>query len=331
MPLRIEIPFNHVQELKERASGVIEQILNLCFKNFTDAIQNHDASLIKPFNFSNHTDYSDPVVRSFYILKYFYAYFFEFLEIFQLLFKELNRININFENINIVSFGSGSLVDLIALALLVPDLTDQLSIKYFGFDAEDWEMYIENLPSNIEHRFIKGNFFEKFHEEDTFKEDGVNILIFPNSIDDAIKYYDDLKNIINDKLFVNSGLFSVITTFPKDRLQSDESTEFDKLIALLDSGFKANTMFRSRLSIKNRKTDNPDMGITADSTYPSYPNRIFQALTNANIEQLCPKYSKCMSHCLKREQKQCIEERRPIPILKYKYIKYRIEVFFNDN
>lgn len=330
MQLNIEIPYDPDIELRERVKSILNQTLNPCFDFLSDNIRRRDASVIQPFTFSTHTDYSDPLVRSFYILKYFYAYLFEFIEIFQLLFKEVNRINTNNRNINIVSFGSGCLVDLIALAIMDPALISDVSIKYFGFDTENWEMTIKNLPSNIDYRFIEGNFFETINNDEYFSIDEFNIFISPNSIDDAIQDLGSLKSFINEKLF-QSRACSIITTFPKAGSPGFDINVYQSFFLLLDSVLNTKINFQYRTTIKNQKSENLKVGITTiDRNFPVYPDNLKDKLTNAKIERMCPKYCVRGNHCDKRSN-ECKDDKKPIPILTYKYINYRIEVYSNDH
>lgn len=86
-------------------------------------------------------DYSDIHVQQLYLLRYAYAYSFEYKRMYASL---IRRMNPGME-IAVTSIGCGSMIDYWALTRVVPN---RCTIRYRGIDTIDWSYRMEQRPQD---------------------------------------------------------------------------------------------------------------------------------------------------------------------------------------
>ena len=123
------------------------------------------------FYSKNIPDYNKIYIQQLYLLRYAYAYIFEYKEIYNTLFSILpNEIN----NINILSIGSGACLDFYSLNLIYTHTVD-----YLGIDCIDWHYKPENLENTLyKFKFYKDDFLNILKNHSINRE----IIFFPKSI-----------------------------------------------------------------------------------------------------------------------------------------------------
>ena len=93
------------------------------------------------FDAGNLPDYSDIHVQQLYLLRYAYAYSFEYKRMYASL---IRRMNPGME-IAVTSIGCGSMIDYWALTRVVPN---RCTIRYRGIDTIDWSYRMEQRPQD---------------------------------------------------------------------------------------------------------------------------------------------------------------------------------------
>lgn len=93
------------------------------------------------FDAGNLPDYSDIHVQQLYLLRYAYAYSFEYKRMYGSL---IRRMNPGME-IAVTSIGCGSMIDYWALTRVVPN---RCTIRYRGIDTIDWSYRMEQRPQD---------------------------------------------------------------------------------------------------------------------------------------------------------------------------------------
>lgn len=93
------------------------------------------------FDAGNLPDYSDIHVQQLYLLRYAYAYSFEYKRMYASL---IRRMNPGME-IAVTSIGCGSMIDYWALTRVVPN---RCAIRYRGIDTIDWSYRMEQRPQD---------------------------------------------------------------------------------------------------------------------------------------------------------------------------------------
>ena len=116
-------------------------------------------------------DYSNIHVQQLYLLRYAYAYSFEYKCMYRTL---LDRTNFR-KNISVTSIGCGSMLDYWALANVVPRSCD---IRYRGIDTIDWAYQMEaRIQDDV--RFKCNDAIDCLLRAHTLSS---NVYIFPKSI-----------------------------------------------------------------------------------------------------------------------------------------------------
>lgn len=306
----------------EKVKQVLENILFPAFDRFKRVVENEGANKIKKFDFeSNDIDYSDQLVRDFYILKYFYAYLYEFYEIYE---KLLETSFFRDKPLNVISLGAGSCVDYFGLFLAKEEKNLSNTIKYHGFDSINWNN--SDVFEIKDFCFFEQNIYDLCGLVNYLDSTRINIIVFPNSLYELCSKYDQLKPIIFHQ---DHFTFNVcyIATFrnPIEKIKSRCNAYFDGLNSLfLDSANFRNTI-RFRSKSKTTKSEGSHPIIRLNNNF-KYPSEIIQYLNFDSMIQKCFSFISNGRHC----EIKC-NDFEPIPILRTFFIHYLTEVFFNDH
>ena len=132
------------------------------------------------FDQGNIPDYSEPLIQQMYLLRYLFAYAYEYYGLFNCIIE-----NLEFElypKTRILSIGCGMAIDYLALRKTMddyPDTKDTL-IDYIGVDLVDWLYRFDSLKSdNFKFHKQDINCWMKSHKFELLSRD---IIIFPKSI-----------------------------------------------------------------------------------------------------------------------------------------------------
>lgn len=306
----------------EKIKQVLDSFLFSAFERFKRVVENEGANKIKKFDFeTNGVDYSDQLVRDFYVLKYFYAYLYEFYEIYV---KLLETSFFRDKPLNVISLGAGSCVDYFGLFLAKEEKNLSNTIKYHGFDKINWKnsngFEIENFY------FLEQNIFDLCSLVSYFDSTCINIIVFPNSLYELCSNYGQLKPIIFHQDYFTYNV-CYIATFrnPIEKIKSRCSEYFDGLNSLfLDcANFRDTIRFWSKSKTTN-SAETP--AIIGRKNNFKYPDDIIQYLKFNTVTEKCHNFSSNGQHC----NSMC-NDFEPIPILRTFYMHYLAEVFFNDN
>ena len=116
-------------------------------------------------------DYSDPHIQQLYLLRYAYAYAFEY----KVMYRGLKQRIKPGSNIKVTSIGCGNLIDYWSLARIVGN---NCRICYRGIDTVDWAYrFPERDYDDV--KCIIGNVLDLFQGASSFSSD---VYIFPKSI-----------------------------------------------------------------------------------------------------------------------------------------------------
>lgn len=156
-----------IQNEKERINDILDGIII--------SIKEHIKSLpdLKRLNnvFNNHQKgkykYADPFEQCAYLLRYLYAYYYEYKEI-------MKCINQYLTEVNIVSIGCGGGIDALAL-----NCTLNKTISYIGIDIAEWVKII-NLSKYGNTKFYTADIKE---DTENYLKDAT-VLFFPKSLSD---------------------------------------------------------------------------------------------------------------------------------------------------
>ena len=305
--------FFHVIYLKVRGfmfliNDILDEVLN-DFKNF---VENSDSLCeLKDLRFDGgHTpDYSNQHIQQYYLLRYAYAYAFEYKWMYgKLLHSNYKTLP---EKINILSLGTGSMLDYWAISQL---LQGRKQVNYKGVDVIDWKYKIE-AENDDKVEFINKDivsYFKDFSSDTDFNPD---IYIFPNSIselnpDDIGKICDQVQEKIceKDKVYF---MFSLRTD--EDSMNIDMKRTGLIYDALIEKGFITKDKRDVYFSIIDESQDKKIYEV--DNSF-CQPANVISYLVNLSNKCNDLKENKCNDNCLDRW-----------PILKCRYMKYQIFSF----
>lgn len=159
----------------------IRDKLNVVYSDFCHSAQNSNGLCpLKEFSFRgrNSPDYSDPLVRQYYMLKFFPGYLAEYYLMYRYL---LNLEFVPNDHIEILSLGFGAGIDYWGFYFAAMEVVGEICFEdftYTGLDINDWE-YRDRLGN-------AGIYFEDQDVGglDVLDYDGYNVIVFPKSISD---------------------------------------------------------------------------------------------------------------------------------------------------
>ena len=164
---------------------------------------------------NNILDYSNPIMRKLYLLRYMPAHMAEYYFMYESMFRYKFLDN----NPNILSIGAGCGVDLWGAKFAGDQYSPGSDIRYTGLDNVNWN-YHDNLGIE-EYYFI----FQDVNEFRKLDESDYNVIIFPKSIGELnASTFNDLKNCIrnttfkNDKIVLLSSIRNARDNFDMKRL-----------------------------------------------------------------------------------------------------------------
>ena len=239
--------------------------------------------------YDNHIpDYNKYCVQQLYLLRYSYAYIFEYMEMYTLLFGFFYSNRIDYRNSEILSIGSGAGLDLYALDSLYNKnlyYRDNFPINYVGLDIIDWQ-YTPTILNNDNCTF-KFNLFDFYNfliNQDPYIDTNIysNIIFFPKSIGEI---QDELLKVIPKKIYYDNIYLLISFAFDEDRLKKNNILKY-----FLDNGFVYEILFDVKVDEIGKKYIND---ICKDYIYPENIKNILNELTN----HFCTEKENCRLNC----------------------------------
>lgn len=235
-------------------------------------------------------DYSNELVREYYLLRYFYGYFAEYYFIFSQLFEHIHLS----DPISIASIGCGAGIDYYALKTLKWNTT----INYCGYDIIDWGF------RNINASFELINIAE-------IQLQNINILMFPKSL-------SEFSQEEFDSFFNNFDPHSLRYPFCIVSSMMDKGGEYDvertKRLErkICDTGYISQTVFPNQKD--TTETFGPNENACYDLISASCPQDVVDYLLK--IKESCVPTSRCIDCHIDR-----------MPILTTDYVRFQILYF----
>lgn len=159
-----------IQNEKERINDVINKIIISTTEHINSLPNLQKLNDVLSYHHYGQYNYSDIFEQCLYLLRYFYAYYYEYRKIMEWVCGQLSEVNV-------VSIGCGSGIDALALKYASDD--KNLKAHYTGIDINKWwtELIIpEDGHINIHNVFIK-------EASDNYLKNA-SVLFFPKSLSD---------------------------------------------------------------------------------------------------------------------------------------------------
>lgn len=252
-------------------------------------------------------DYSKKYVQLLYLLRYAYAYAFEYKCIYRSL---LNRMNYD-ESIKVTSIGCGTGIDYWSLAQVVKD---GCRICYKGIDAVEWEHQILPRPMD-DFSITTGEVINLFNMSNRFSSD---VYMFPKSISEFSR--SDINKLIENfsKDTVAKDIFHFVFTLRTDGGSQESDMEKTSIVFehMRKCGFRSNDDPTHCCSVKDPYKEKKIREM--DSAF-SHPGDVYSYLIE--LFDKCPNRSVC------EISKQCEVKLSRKPILSCQYALGQIFTF----
>ena len=259
-------------------------------------------------------DYEDINIQQLYLLRYAFAYAFEYSRMYLDVLSQMDDVN----NISVTSVGCGSMIDYWSLVHAL-EMRRKIgcSIRYVGIDKIDWNYKIPKRQ-NDEVNYLIGNAADIFTNNSQFISD---VYFFPKSISEfsdcelnAMANSFSSKNIQKDRFFVCISLREDQGSIDRDIQKTKRLIE-----AIRKNGFC--TKWPYALYTYYDRND----GIALFDNDFQYPSEALEFVTNLNVE--CANYKIQEENC----QSNCKKYLSRWPILKVGHIRYQVIMFERVN
>jgi len=276
--------YNHVQRVVGNPAQEIRNVIDELINYTKEYINKLDDLKIINEKFKNHTtghfEYPDPLEQQLYLLRYFYAYYYEYKKI-------MDCIGQHFQEINIVSIGCGSCIDGLALKHAVKRPT-----SYLGIDIVEWA-YKLPLPSNYEIHNISINADTIDHLKDA------TVLFFPKSLSDiSNSEMNDIKKWIK-KSAIEKDEICVAVSFVYNSEYHDKmspASQFNRYEDIVSLLVEKNYVVDVPHSFMFKEKEDSNKKIWHVDKEMQQPSNL-QDFFRGGLENICNMYKKNNVHC----------------------------------
>ena len=249
-------------------------------------------------------DYSQEHIQQLYLLRYAYAYAFEYKHIYMEL---INKYDLR-HKIKVTSVGCGNLLDYWSLVYAVKENCD---ICYRGADAIDWS-YKMKPRSRDDVKVVIDDVVTLFQNEQEFSSD---IYIFPKSISELS--YDKVRRLAEcfTKANISKEVVHFVFSLRNDQGSRERDMDKTKIIydRLIECGFRTkDKRLGGFSSVKDKRIREVDDDF-------QHPNEV--------VDYLKVLYAKCSDFDDCPDGSACQERLGRWPILNCKYAEYQIFTF----
>lgn len=252
-------------------------------------------------------DYTDVHVQQLYLLRYAYAYAFEY----KCMYKHMPDYIAGRQDISVMSIGCGNMIDYWALAQVV---RSGVSLNYKGFDSVDWA-YKFTRREGDRVSLILGDAMDAIEESDDWQAD---IITFPKSISefeyDAIDRFSNCirtKRIHKDRVCVLVSLRADKGSVQRDMIKSQKIYN-----AFLDAGF----VTQSRCDVVSHLRY-PDKKIRELDSHFQHPGNVVNLLIELNTK--CAEYKESNTNC----NTDCVDRLCRWPMLSCRHFQWQLFEF----
>lgn len=292
----------------------INDYLNGILKDFSTYLdEGHELCRLKSVNYDQGQvpDYADIHVQQYYLLRYAYAYAFEYKKMYEFLFQRFYPQ----DQINVMSIGCGTMLDYWALGrILEQSARSNCRINYIGIDQIGWHYLIPARRRDTVF-FCQNDVVDEFSQYASLDSD---VYFFPKSISEfsdvdfwtLCKYFEEtyiIKNQIHIMISVRSDERSMRRDLQRAELLRQ---------AIIKNGFKTDDHCGSHCTVSNE--DDKIRSVDSDFEHPA---GVVDTLINLNAR--CAHYQNTQTNC----QSDCTARLKRWPILNQKQIRFLILTF----
>lgn len=264
----------------------INNYLDTILSDFVSYLEEgHELCNLKSVNFDHGQvpDYEDVHVQQYYLLRYAYAYTFEY----KLMYKTLLEKYSYQREIAITSIGCGTMLDYWALVRVLEQRGQGgIPVNYTGIDQINWK-YPMTQRARDEVVFVQNDVLAEFTQYDSLDSD---VYFFPKSIsefsDDDFEYFC---HMFADK-YIRQNRIHIMISVRSDQENMEQDSQRAKLLkkAIIRNGFK-NICDTSWCATRPE-----EMIYKTDSDF-KHPSDIIEHLKELN--KRCSHYQENYTHC----------------------------------
>ncbi len=269
--------------------------------------------LVRDFRYDNNQlpDYSNNINQKLYLLKYYMAYFVEYLVMYTQ-WKQINFQNQNvYSTLKVISVGCGATCDYLSLYYVLKNPHNSAHVDYWGIDLVEWEYMSSDLEK---YKIVRADISQWITEKwDVFSS--ADIIIFPKSIGEisTFSFMRMLQQISSQKNWLNKTRISILGSFAK----AYHARDIDRYNQFVEVIRRTNNFH-----VYDRKESNLGVDDLSHETFTwFYPQEVdFSRLA---LENHCQLFRTKDVHC---GNCSSIEKLTHHPITKTKYFDYAITV-----
>ena len=182
-----------------------------------------------------------------YILRYMYAYSYEYFMLFSDIFELANRN----KKFSVLSIGCGAMPDAWALEAAAKRMKVTGAISHTGVDSIQWDnKYVPKTSGRIRKKLIlnkAGEFLENTNDE-------FDIILFPKSIGDMhMNDYSDfgkVKRAFRDSLSLKEGFFVAFSLINNEQNNRKDKIEIDYILQNIRTrGYEGRTVWSKKTKV----------------------------------------------------------------------------------
>lgn len=277
----------------------IEEYLIWIYEDFKLEIENGDYLCnLKNLSFEsgNLPEYEDVQTQRLYLLRYAYAYAFEYADMYERVLEQLDDP----EKISVVSFGCGTLLDYWSLVYAIKEQRKiTCCIDYRGIDIIQWN-YQFSPRRRDDLYFELENITHFFENEKSLNSD---VFFFPKSISEFSD--EEMEAILGGFQFkkIRKNVFYVCVSLRKKNEISDINRTNNIIKAIENNGFLAHS----------QPQEYEEHGVKWYDSNFTYPDEALLYLKHLNMQ--CPQFINEGENCYN----ECISLNRQ-PILKTNFL-----------
>lgn len=288
----------------------ITQYLEQVFWEFEKYVyEEQDLCKLKCLTFESGSipDYADENVQQLYLLRYAFAYAFEYTQMYYDVLENMREC----DHISVTSVGCGSMLDYWALAYALDSkFFWGTQIEYIGIDKINWGYRFDQRECDTIHWFL-GNIIDYFVNINRLDSD---IYFFPKSISELSEKDMSVIETIFSRVPIYKNRFFLCISLREDPGSIDRDLVKSKRII---NAIKRNG-FNTRNAVDEYVLFDGEQGIVKCDENFIYPEDALYFLKDLNTK--CRDYIKnCMSNCSRYLNRW--------PILKTNHIRYQVIMF----
>ena len=292
----------------------INDYLNDILEDFSAyLVEGHELCRLKSVNYDQGQvpDYDDVHVQQYYLLRYAYAYAFEYKRMYEILFQRFCPHG----KIHVTSIGCGTMLDYWALARILEQNTLlNCSVNYSGIDQIDWNYQIPARRMDTI-SFYQNDVVDELSQYDSLDSD---VYFFPKSISEFSDYdFGALCKIFEESPITENQIHIMISVRSDEGSMRRDLQRAELLRqAIIKNGFMTNDHCNRYWSVNNK-----DEKIRLSDLDFEHPTDVIDTLKELNMR--CVHFQQEHSNC----HYDCVNRLTRWPILNQKQICFLILTF----